>query len=114
VTAYQHGLFDDGHQRKEAGQELVKAHQTDEWKDAVMGIIERLADAGTFTNDDVRGVAVAQMIGEPEHPNAWGAMVSAAQTAGTIETCGYTTSTQASRHGSVMRIWRRKTGGASS
>lgn len=50
---------------------------------------------------------------KPPHPNAVGAAFSAARAQGFIEADGYTTSNTPSRHHGVIRVWRRKTEGAS-
>jgi hypothetical protein len=107
----QGSLFDDGpegERRKDEGQKLVTAHQPDRWKAGVASVIAWLARCGTpFTGDDVRSLASLQH-GEPEHPNAWGAQISAAAKRGDIEAVGYTTSKQPSRHGAVVRLWAKR------
>lgn len=109
--SHQTNLFDraEGERRKEEGQKLVTKHQTVLWKDAIAVIIDQVAALGDpFTNDDVRAAAQLDGLGEPTHPNAWGAATSAASKRGDIKPCGYTTSKQPSRHGAVVRLWCRE------
>ena len=102
-------LFDapEGDRRKAAGQALVESHQVDHWKAGIARVIALLArQAETFTNDDVRAQALERSLGEPTHPNAWGAAMSTARKRGVIQAVGYTASTQVSRHGAIVRQWR--------
>lgn len=105
----QPNLFDgtEAERRKEAGQALVDSHQVEQWKAGVARVIAILARRGEpFTNDDVRAEADQRMLGEPTHCNAWGAAMSTARKRGVIQAVGYTTSTQVSRHGAIVRQWR--------
>lgn len=105
----QPSLFDapEGDRRKEAGQALVESHQVEQWKAGVARVIATLGGRGEpFTNDDVRAEADQRLLGEPTHPNAWGAAMSSARKRGLIKSVGYTASTQISRHGAIVRQWR--------
>lgn len=105
----QPNLFDalEADRRKDAGQALVESHQLEQWKAGVAGVIATLARRSEpFTGDDVRAEALARLLGQPSHPNAWGAAMSAARKRGLIEAVGYTASTQVSRHGAIVRQWR--------
>ncbi|MCA8950229.1 MAG: DUF4118 domain-containing protein [Planctomycetes bacterium] len=59
------------------------------WRTAVDDVLVGLAKAGEpFTITDVRATAAALGIGEPEHANAWGAVVTAAKRRGLIAKTG--------------------------
>ena len=105
----QPNLFDapEGDRRKAAGQALVESHQVEQWKAGVARVIAMLARrAEPFTGDDVRAQALERSLGQPSHPNAWGAAMSTASKRGVIQAVGYTASTQVSRHGAIVRQWR--------
>jgi hypothetical protein len=72
------------------------------WNESCDRVISHLAKIGEpFTADHVRDLA-----GEPDHCNALGARLSLAAKAGRIECIGFETSTRASRHAGLLRIWR--------
>tara|TARA_S200002703_G_scaffold158798_1_gene170155 strand:+ start:10222 stop:10536 length:315 start_codon:yes stop_codon:yes gene_type:complete len=96
-----------GQKLQAEGQEQVMDNQAAEWRADVAKVIGSLAASGReFTNDDVRELANLTGVGQPTHPNAWGASISAARKRNEIELVGYRTSTQTSRHAGVNRVWR--------
>lgn len=91
---------------KAQGQTQVSDNQHEEWRDAILSVIESLARTRpAFTGDDVREEAARLKISEPKHSNAWGALMSTAVKGNIIKAVGYTTSKQTSRHGAVIRVW---------
>ena len=100
----------EGEEAKQEGQHRVTENQQAEWKADVAVIIEQLARRPNgFTGDDVRELASTAGIGEPTHPNAWGAAMSAAAKRGLIQAVGYERSAMPSRHAAVVRVWRAVT-----
>lgn len=83
--------------------DLADENTESHWRMEAMHHIEFLASTGReFTADNVR-----QAVGEPDHPNRWGAVFLAARRAGLIEPTGtIVPSTTASRHGAIVRVWR--------
>ena len=82
-------------------------HKCEQWKAGVARVIAMLARrAEPFTGDDVRAQALERSLGQPSHPNAWGAAMSTASKRGVIQAVGYAASTQVSRHGAIVRQWR--------
>lgn len=73
------------------------------WKDCAGRALSYWAQAGVeFTAADV----IALGIPEPDSNGRMGALFRAARARGEIEPVGYQPSTQPSRHGSVVRVWR--------
>jgi hypothetical protein len=80
------------------------------WSEDAVATIVALANAHeVFTAE-----ALTKEMRIAPHPNLIGAAFSAARSQGFIEAAGYTTSNTPSRHHGVVRVWRRKTEGASS
>lgn len=86
-----------------AGLEMAVENTEDHWRAAAFREISIMAGNGLeFTADDIR-----EVIGEPDHPNRWGGVWLAARKSGLIEPTGAVRpSTTASRHGSLVRVWR--------
>ena len=81
----------------------VEANSDEEWKDAVDAVIARLAATGEkFTADNVRAAGV----GEPHHPNAWGARFTAARRKGLVERIGFDESARPAGHARAVAVWR--------
>lgn len=71
------------------------------WAEKVLAVIEAYAAHGRrFTADDLHAV-----VGEPPHPNHWGAAFTAAKTRGLIVRDGYQTSRRPTRNHSVIAVW---------
>ena len=68
--------------------------------------LERLAagDRVDFTAD-----TLTARIGQPDSPNAIGAIFGKASRAGLIHCVGVRTSTRIARHGGIQRVWRGRT-----
>ncbi|GAA5157180.1 hypothetical protein GCM10011366_16220 [Ornithinimicrobium tianjinense] len=81
------------------------AHPDPWWRDCAERALVDLAVSGaTFTIDALRQPPYC--VWEPQHPSSWGALTQAMLKAKYIEPVGFTTSSRASRHGSVVRLWR--------
>ena len=77
------------------------------WRSCAEQALEVLAASGqTFCADDLRGDLFG--LAEPRHGAHWGALLSGASKAGTIEPAGFAISTSPSRRGGVLRLWRGK------
>lgn len=74
-----------------------------DWSADAVATIEALANAGTFTADDLR----REMRPAP-HGNMIGAAFTTARKLGYIRTIGYQTSNTQSRRRGVVRVWARK------
>ena len=87
----------------DAGADLAGENTEDHWRQGALREISIMAANGLeFTADDVR-----QVVGEPDHPNRWGGVWLAARRAGLVVPTGEVRpSTTASRHGSLVRVWR--------
>ena len=100
--------FQDGLTRKARGQARVTSNTDAEWAAAVDATILRWANTGQpFTAEDVRFLAAYFAdAGEPHHPNAWGARMSAAGRRGVIRKTGrYVQAGRAERHAAVIAEW---------
>lgn len=86
-----------------AGAELADENTEDHWRQWALREIGIMAANGLeFTADDVRTI-----VGEPDHPNRWGGVWLAARRSGLIEPTGQVRpSTTATRHGSLVRVWK--------
>lgn len=86
-----------------SGVDLADENAESNWRSWALHEIGILARTGQeFTADDVR-----QCVGEPDHPNRWGGVWLAARRAGLIVPTGQVRpSTTATRHGSLVRVWR--------
>lgn len=72
------------------------------WKSCAMTSIRYRAEIGApFTADDIR-----REVGEPRHPNHWGALFRSCRIEGLIAPEGVTQSTTKSRNGGLLRVWR--------
>lgn len=79
------------------------------WSDGAMRAVQALASTGrVFSADDVRDDPYN--LPDPPHPSQWGALFSAAASAGLIEHAGFATSRNPTRRGGVLRTWRGKAG----
>jgi hypothetical protein len=96
-----------GKKRQAAGTAKVLAENYT-WSEKALAIIESY-DAGVFfTSDTVRKDAILCDIGLPEHPNAWGAVLSVASKHGMIQKTGrYFSSDIDSNHSRVVAEWRK-------
>lgn len=88
---------------KNEGMARADANTPVEWARACDAAIRVLATRGEpFQAADL----VAQgLVGEPDHPNRWGARFGAAARAGVIETDGVVQSKRATVHRSLCRQW---------
>jgi len=77
-------------------------------EDAVATIIGLAHSQEHLTAEDL-----ARELRRPPHPNMYGAAFTSARSQGLIEAAGYTISRTPSRHHGVIRVWRRKSEGAS-
>lgn len=86
-----------------AGVEQADENTEDHWRAWALREITIMAGNGLeFTSDDIR-----EVVGEPDHPNRWGGVWLAARRAGVIVPTGQVRpSTTATRHGSLVRVWR--------
>lgn len=78
------------------------------WRAGVDAVVADLAGSGVaFTSADVRALAAERGLGDPDHPNAWGAVMTAAKKRGQIEKTGrYVGSAAAGRHSAAIAEWR--------
>lgn len=92
-----------GEAAKNEGMARADANTPAEWARACDAAIRILASTGEpFQAADL----VAQnLVGEPDHPNRWGARFGAAARAGVIETSGVVQSKRATVHRSLCRQW---------
>lgn len=71
------------------------------WATDGLTLIADWADEGRrFTADDLHA-----RIGEPCHPNQWGALIKRARSLGYIIEVGSTTATRGAARGRLTRIW---------
>ncbi len=97
-----------GEALRDEGAERVLARQA-EWKKRVRTTICLLAISSPngFTSDDVRSLAADWLLGDPTHPNAWGAAMLSAAAAGLIEKTGeFRKSTRKAAHAHQNPVWR--------
>lgn len=91
-----------GEELRERGIDAVDANTPEGWKEQTDGIIGWLARNGAeFTAEDVR-----PWVGEPPHPNAWGARFAAAVKAGVIRHLCYRKAKRAQAHARVLAVYR--------
>jgi hypothetical protein len=96
-----------GQELKEAGIAVVNA-SNEPWKNRIIDLIEQCVKVGTITSCQVRKVAQAQGIGNPSHPNAWGAVFNAAARKGIIKKTGqYVKSRFEKSHSAVVAVWEK-------
>lgn len=89
----------------ESGPEKAIRHRDDVWWGQAMSGIGLLALAGEpFDAFDLQSVGV----GEPDHPNRYGALFRSAASAGVIEKLGHHQSKRPGRSGGVCAVWRGK------
>lgn len=73
------------------------------WRDCAERALGWLAEAGyDFTAYDLTELGVP----DPDVPNRWGSLFSAAHHRGLIEPVGFRVSPRQSRQGGVCRVWR--------
>ena len=98
-----------GRELRDQGIESV-TENSKRWQDEALQII---AGAQFFqaTGEELRAPIVAA-IGEPHHPNAWGALINTALKRGLIAKTGrYTQMRRASAHARVNAIYRKAASG---
>lgn len=96
---------------KDAGQAQALANEPDDWPERVAGLLQHMASTlPRFTCDDLRRHAERAGIGEPHHPNCWGAAFSRAAKTGVIERVGFQKNTLPSAHARMVAVWRRRNG----
>ena len=90
------------------GTKQVLENEPELWKDRVQEIILSTARRHRFfTADSVKREAKRMDLGEPHHPNAWGAAFRVALLAGVMERTGrYVRSERTSRHSSMIPQYR--------
>lgn len=81
----------------------TKARDNKEWWNNGLTTIAFLA--GTRT-EPFEAYDVAQLTGEPWHPNHWGVLFSAAQAHGLIESAGARASARPTRSGGLCHFWK--------
>ena len=90
-----------GEDLKERGLASVEDN-SEPWMRAAVSTLERARLETPWTCDDLREVLEAANLGEPHHPNAWGALARNVAKARGLKIVGYTKSGRASAH--VRRI----------
>lgn len=78
------------------------SQNTDPWfTDGVLRAIDTLAATGRpFTAEHI-----AELVGEPEHPNQWGPPFALARSRGVIEHHGAIHAHKRSRKGALLNVW---------
>lgn len=90
-----------GEELRERGILQVNTNTPEDWKEQTDAIISWLASNKVeFTAEDVR-----PWVGEPPHPNAWGARFAAAVKAGVIRHLCYRKAKRASAHARVLAVY---------
>lgn len=100
----------NGYQLKDMAQRRVLENDTEKWKeDALHVIMVVAATMREFTADDVRNEAFSQLLPEPHHPGAWGAIMRIASLRGfMVKTGSYKPSGIPSLHARPQAVWRSK------
>lgn len=94
-----------GRRLRDEGAARASANADDKWKQRVDEAIGRLAASGVpFSSNDLRKMD----LGEPHHPNAWGARILAASNRKLIEKVASVPSDKPSTHGHNLGLWRGK------
>ncbi|MCR9248696.1 MAG: hypothetical protein NXI31_27015 [bacterium] len=77
------------------------------WRTAAAKLLDELAGTGQpFTSADLRRAAIDRGVGEPGHPNAWGALMTAASRRGEIQKTGRRVpSTMRGRNAAKVAEW---------
>lgn len=103
MTDVQLDIYAEAEARKQQGMAQVDANSMPEWKAECDAAIERLARTGrVFQAHDL----TLEGIGDPHHPNAWGARLSAAAKRGVIVSAGTGQSTRPTTAKSLVHLWR--------
>jgi hypothetical protein len=90
-----------GMELRDNGQSLVLSHTSEEWRDSALRAIQTLALRGlAFGAEDVR-----KIVGNPERPNAMGAVFGIAAKSGLIQPVGFVKAERAERHASRQMLW---------
>jgi len=105
----------EGKVLRDKGIDLVKEHQQDAWKERYRNVAElfilTLPVGHTFLGEDVRMYANRHGVGQPTHPNAWGAMfrsfVLKELKAGRIEVYGMDHLKDPVGHASLARQYKK-------
>ena len=97
------GMKTSGEKLKRRGMHAAYFNEPEAWRVAAMIVISELTAAcAQFTSDDVHA-AVTARIGEPHHPNVWGALTRKAVNAGVMKRTGrIVPSTRSSRHSNMI------------
>lgn len=83
-----------------SAQPMALETDPDVWRANVLDLIERFCREGRrFTSDDLH------QVGEPHHPNAWGAAIQRAKKAGHIIPVETRCTGRKSGHGRLVRTW---------
>lgn len=91
----------EGLQRKEHGMAVVDAAEGGEWKARTTAAIEEFAASG----DEFTALEIRDIVGDPVHPNAFGARFNAAARAGIIRKVGYRNSSRPTLHAHPIAVW---------
>lgn len=97
-----------GERLKEEGIATV-SQNNEHWKQQASLVLARLMNERLeVTTDDLRTAVDRAGIGQPAHPNCWGAVFSSAARRGEIERIGYRTSHLPSAHARVVAVWQKR------
>lgn len=90
--------------RRDKGMLLVKESAGPEWVDEAEKVIHKLStELSTFTSDDIWAAGLSR----PKNSKALGPVLTSVARAGVIEATGdFRQTTQASRNGAPVRVWR--------
>lgn len=101
-----------GKELKQIGQQLALSVDVS-WKECAFAELEkfceRLKEEGKpeFVFEDFRLHCEGIMVGEPHHPNAWGALATSAAKEGLIEWTGKGVQAKGVKaHSRLVRVWR--------
>jgi hypothetical protein len=100
-----------GKQLKADGMERVLASTSDEWHARCQGYYRAYMDRHPhgFTGEDCKLDARERGLGEPHHPNVWGAVFSGiARSKDIVKTGEYVKSTEPLRHANEVPVWRKR------
>lgn len=82
------GFTIDGVVARDIGIKAVLNVANEVWKEAVLGVINRLPQGWHGTGEDIRKAVYEAGVSDPHHPNAWGAMVRSAYSRNLIAPTG--------------------------
>lgn len=108
TDVYTKDLF--GETLKDEGIQKV-ARNNQEWMEEAVRMAEyyigHWRGEGQFDGDDIRSY-VTTNLGNPFHPNAWGALINTLVKKGLIVRCGYRKSERPSAHARIIQVYRRR------